>query len=204
MARPTLRRNSIMSHLLAHHDCRPLRFELAAVPLPTASGVSFPTRLVGNARGAPMPDLLDQVRTRRGEARTAQDAILTRAAAEQRDLTPDELAEHGRQVMAEREAADAMDAERDRQLAELRPAAPRRPGSTAAAEPVLTREQSLVDWLAHRGAFEGYGDEPLSLQRYLRGMATGEWDGAEHERALAEATVGAGGALLPPPPGRPL
>src|ERR687898_2156606 len=97
MARPTLRRNSIMSHLLAHHDCRPLPVELAAVSFPTASGVSFPTRSVGNARGAPMPDLLDQLRTRRGEARTAQDA-LTRAAEEQRDLTPAELAEHGRQV----------------------------------------------------------------------------------------------------------
>jgi HK97 family phage major capsid protein len=30
-------------------------------------------------------------------------------------------------------------------------------------------------------------------------MATGEWDGAEHERALAEATIGAGGALVPSP-----
>jgi HK97 family phage major capsid protein len=147
-----------------------------------------------------MPDLLDQLRTRRGEARTAQDAILTRAAEEQRDLTPDELAEHGRQVTAEREAADAMDAERDRQLAELRAAPTRRPGSTAGAEPVLTREQSVADWLAARGAFDGHqGDEPLSLQRYLRGMATAKWDGAEHERALAEATVGAGGALVPAP-----
>jgi HK97 family phage major capsid protein len=33
----------------------------------------------------------------------------------------------------------------------------------------------------------------------LRGQATGNWDGAEHERALAEATVGAGGALVPAP-----
>ena len=119
-----------------------------------------------------MPDLLDQLRTRRGEARTVQDAILTRAAAEQRDLTPDELAEHGCQVTAEREAADAMDAERDRQLAELRAAPTRRPGSPV-TEPVLTREQSVYDWLQTRGAFDRYPDEPLSLQRYLRGMATG-------------------------------
>jgi HK97 family phage major capsid protein len=146
-----------------------------------------------------MPDLLDQLRTRRGEARTAQDAILTRAAEEQRDLTPDELAEHGRQVDNERAAADQMDAERDRQLAELRAAPTRRPGSTATAEPVLTREQSVSDWLAARGAFEGHADEPLSLQRYLRGQATGRWDGADHERALAEATLGAGGALVPAP-----
>jgi HK97 family phage major capsid protein len=57
----------------------------------------------------------------------------------------------------------------------------------------------VSDWLAARGAFDRYQDQPLSLQRYLRGMATGEWDGAEHERALAEATVGAGGALVPAP-----
>src|SRR5215207_1254754 len=147
-----------------------------------------------------MPDLLDQLRDQRTAARTAADEILTRAAAEQRDLTPDELAEHGRQVVAEREAADAIEAERDRQLAELRAAATRRPGSTATAEPVLTREQSVSDWLAVRGAFDGHQDgDPLSLQRYLRGMATGRWDGADHERALAEATVGAGGALVPAP-----
>jgi HK97 family phage major capsid protein len=146
-----------------------------------------------------MPDLLDDLRERKNAARAAQDAVLTRAATEQRDLTPDELAEHGRQVLAEREAADQMDAERDRQLAQLRAAPTRRPGSTATGEPVLTREQSVSDWLQARGAFDGYQDEPLSLQRYLRGMATGHWDGATHERGLAEATVGAGGALVPAP-----
>ena len=98
-----------------------------------------------------MPDLLDQLRDRRTAARTAADDILTRAAAEQRDLTPDELADHGRQVLAEREAADAMDAERDRQLAELRAASTRRPGSSATAEPVLSREASVFDWLQARG-----------------------------------------------------
>jgi hypothetical protein len=112
-----------------------------------------------------MPDLLDQLRDQRTAARAAADEILTRAATEQRDLTPDELAEHGRQVVAEREAADAMDSERDRQLAELRAAATRRPGPAAPREPVLTREQSVYDWLQTRGAFDRYPDEPLSLQR---------------------------------------
>jgi HK97 family phage major capsid protein len=63
---------------------------------------------------------------------------------------------------------------------------------------VLTREQSVYDWLQHRGAFDQQA-EPLSFDRYLRGLATAQWDGAEHERALAEATVGAGGALVPAP-----
>jgi hypothetical protein len=99
-----------------------------------------------------VPDLLvDQLREQRTAARAAQDAVLHRAAEESRYLTPYELAEHGRQVVAEREASDALDAERDRQVAEVRAAATRRPTGTATAEPVLTREQSVYDWL-HAGA----------------------------------------------------
>ena len=145
-----------------------------------------------------MPDLLDQLRDRRGAARTAQDGILTRAAEEQRDLTPEELAEHGRQVLAEREAADAIEAEHARQLAEALAAPTRRLGPEAPRSPVLTREQSVYDYLAARGAFDP-ADQELSFDRYLRGMATGDWQGADHERALAEATTGAGGALVPSP-----
>jgi HK97 family phage major capsid protein len=146
-----------------------------------------------------MPDLLDQLKDQRAAARAGQDAVLNRAAEENRDLTPDELAEHGRHVAAEREAADAADAERDRQLAEVRAAATRRPvGQAIPREPVLSREQSVYDWLHARGRFD-QADEPLSFDRYLRGMATGQWEGADHERALAEATVGAGGALVPAP-----
>jgi HK97 family phage major capsid protein len=147
-----------------------------------------------------MPDLLDQLRDQRNAARTAQDAVLNRAAEEGRDLTPEELAEHGRQVAAEREAADAMDAERDRQLAEVRAAATRRPGPAAPREPVLTREQSMYDWLHARGAFDD-AEQELSFDAYLRGIATADWTDAPNERALAEATVGAGGALVPAPLG---
>jgi hypothetical protein len=115
-----------------------------------------------------MPDLLDQLREQRTAARAAQDAVLTRAAEESRDLTPDELAEHGRHVAAEREAADAADAERDRQLAEVRAAATRRPGPAVPREPVLTREQSVYDWLQTRGRFDQADAEGLSFDRYLR------------------------------------
>jgi HK97 family phage major capsid protein len=145
-----------------------------------------------------MPDLLDNLRDQRTTAQAAQDAILTRAAEEQRDLTPDELADHGRQVVAEREAAAAIEAEHARQLAELRAAPTRRPGVDVPREPVLTREQSVYDYLATRGRFDPT-DEPLSFDRYLRGMATGDWQGADHERALAESSIGAGGALVPAP-----
>jgi hypothetical protein len=72
--------------------------------------------------------LLDQLKERRAAARTSGDEILHRAAAEGREPTPDELADYQAQVLAEREAADAMEAERDRQLAEVRAMAPAGPG----------------------------------------------------------------------------
>jgi HK97 family phage major capsid protein len=144
-------------------------------------------------------DLLEQLSQRRTAARTSQDAILERAATESRDLTGEEANEYRAQVIAEREANDALEAERDRQLAELRAASTRPSGRTPApAEPLLTREQSVYGWLQQRGAFDAV-DQDLSLQRYLRGMATGHWDGAEHERSLAEGTIGGGGALVPSP-----
>jgi HK97 family phage major capsid protein len=81
-----------------------------------------------------VPNLLDQLREQRATARAEGDQILTRAAAEGRDPSPDELADYQAQVLAEREAADAMEAERDRQLAEVRAMA------TRGRQPVLSRQ----------------------------------------------------------------
>jgi len=145
-----------------------------------------------------VPDLLDQLRDQRTAARAAADEILTRAATEQRDLTPEELAGYQARVVEQRTAEDAIDAERDRQLAELRAASTRAPGREVPRSPVLTREQSVYDYLAVRGRFDP-AEQDLSFDKYLRGMATADWSGAEHERALAEATTGAGGALVPSP-----
>jgi HK97 family phage major capsid protein len=142
--------------------------------------------------------LIDQLREQRAAVRTAGDAILTRAASEQRDLTPEELADHGARTVEARELNDRIEQLLADQVAELRAAQTRRPGPDAPREPVLTREQSVADWCQTRGMFEGQ-DQPPSFDRYLRGIATARWDGAEHERALAEATVGAGGALVPAP-----
>jgi HK97 family phage major capsid protein len=81
-----------------------------------------------------VPNLLDQLRDQRATARATGDEILTRAAAEGRDPSPDELTAYQAQVVAEREAADAMEAERDRQLAEVRAMA------TRGRQPTLSRE----------------------------------------------------------------
>jgi HK97 family phage major capsid protein len=141
--------------------------------------------------------LVDDLRTQRAAARTAADQILERASTEGRDLSAEEAAAHQGHVVAEREASDALEEAHAAELAEVRAAATRRPGPSVPREPVLHREASLYDWCQARGMFDQA--EPLSFDRYLRGIATANWDGAEHERALSEATIGAGGALVPSP-----
>jgi hypothetical protein len=112
-----------------------------------------------------VPNLLDQLKDRRGEARAAGDEILTRAAAEQRDPSPDELAEYQQHVVAEREAADAMEAERDRQLAEVRAMA------TRGRQPTLTREAAETA-RAFRSAI--FAKNPQPIEVYASQLAD-EW-----------------------------
>lgn len=142
--------------------------------------------------------LLDQLKDKRAASRTAADEILTRAQDEQRDLTPDEAAEYAQHVREERESGDALDQLRDDQLSELRASAARRATVPPVKGPVLSREHSVVQWAHTRGLIQD-GAPELSFDRYLRGIATGRWDGAEHERALAEGSLTAGGHLVPTP-----
>ena len=140
--------------------------------------------------------LIDQLRDQRTAARTAADEILTRAQGEDRDLTADESRDYTARVTEAREVDDRIEDLLADEIRELRAADARRPDPTAVPrEPVLTREQSMADWCRARS---GATDEPLSFDRYLRGIATGHWDGADEERALSEGTLGAGGALVPP------
>jgi HK97 family phage major capsid protein len=80
--------------------------------------------------------LLEQLKEQRATARTAGDEIVTRAASEGREPSPEELAEYQAHVVAEREAADRLEAERDRQLAEVRAMA------TRGRQPVMSRESA--------------------------------------------------------------
>jgi HK97 family phage major capsid protein len=109
---------------------------------------------------AAVSNLLDQLRERRGEARTAADEILTRAASEGRDPVPDELATYQAHVAAEREAADAMEAERDRQLAEVRAMATRGRGPTLSrASAELARQFRSAIFAKNPQPIEVYADE---------------------------------------------
>lgn len=73
----------------------------------------------------------------------------------------------------------------------------------------LGREDRVTDWVARRGgrgyqgAFAGEIDPgEFSFGRVLRGMVTGDWQGADVERrALSEGVSSAGGFLVPEPLG---
>jgi HK97 family phage major capsid protein len=146
--------------------------------------------------------LVDDLRQQRAAARTAADEILTRAATEGRDLSAEEAAAHQGHVIAEREASDALEEAHAAELAEVRAATTRRPaGPATPREPVLARTDSFAGWCQNRGLFEPptADQPPPSFDKFLRGIASGNWDGAEQERALSEGTLTAGGHLVPTP-----
>jgi HK97 family phage major capsid protein len=97
----------------------------------------------------------------RAAASSAGDEILTRAASEGCDLTAEELTAYQLQVAAEREAADAMEAERDRQLQEVRAMA------TRGCQPALTREAAD---LARQFRSAIYAKNPAPIEVYAEQM----------------------------------
>jgi HK97 family phage major capsid protein len=61
---------------------------------------------------------------------------------------------------------------------------------------VLKPEQRMSDLVTP----DAYGEQPLSMGKYLRGIVTGKWTGAEREmQAMSESSLGGGGYLLPSP-----
>jgi HK97 family phage major capsid protein len=100
--------------------------------------------------------LLDDLRQRRADARTAADAILTRAAEEQRDLAADELRDYQARVVDQREADDAIEAEHERLLAEARAA------QRAGRGPTLSR-QALDTARAFRSAIFAKNPAPIEV-----------------------------------------
>ena len=125
--------------------------------------------------------LLDDLRGQRATARTSADEILTRAAAEGRDPSPDELAEYQAHVTAEREAADAMEAERDRQLAEVRAMATRN------RQPTLSREAAD---LARQFRSAIYAKNPAPIEVYAEQFPD-EWPDE-----VPEPVQGRGGRVI--------
>ena len=63
-----------------------------------------------------------------------------------------------------------------------------------AGQQILTRDYET--WYRDNGVVKR-DQEPVSFDRWLRGIVTGNWDGAEHERALSVGTPTAGGHMVP-------
>jgi HK97 family phage major capsid protein len=107
--------------------------------------------------------LIEQLKERRAELRTAADAVLTRAAEEERDLSAEELAEHTARTTELREVDDRIEEVRDREVAELRAAA-------AHGGPVLSRaDQDLARQF--RSAIHAKNPAPIEVYTDL----TDEW-----------------------------
>jgi HK97 family phage major capsid protein len=121
--------------------------------------------------------LLDQLKEQRATARAAGDEILTRAATEGREPSPEELAEYQAHVVAEREAADRLEAERDRQLAEVRAMA------TRGRQPTLSREAAETA-RAFRSAI--FSKNPAPIEVYASELAD-DWPDDVPEPVMGRA-----------------
>jgi HK97 family phage major capsid protein len=72
-------------------------------------------------------------------------------------------------------------------------------GTLSADTVALTRDQTIAEWLQRRGEYHPE-DKELRLGKIVRGLVTGEWQGAEDEkRAMSEGTLTAGGHMVPTP-----
>jgi hypothetical protein len=56
---------------------------------------------------------------------------------------------------------------------------------------ILTRDESVADWLRQRGDLQR-DDEALSFDRYLRGVVTGNWRNADGERDVYQRALSEG------------
>jgi HK97 family phage major capsid protein len=149
-------------------------------------------------------DYLPRLREHVATMTRSAEEILTRAETEKRQLSEFEQLRY--------DAITAEATEAAKQLAELEGVATRQREAAAAAAPktaamlradeppMLTREQSFAEWANRADPYPGI--EPtttLSMTRYVRGLVTGDWSGAEAEKRLALSPATAGGHLVPTP-----
>jgi HK97 family phage major capsid protein len=129
--------------------------------------------------------------------------ILARAERENRDLLASELRdfdEAARQAEGFGETWERIDAH-NREMAEARRFVPVGDGGRreAARGPVLAPEQRMSDWAGHHG-LGGHHEGELRFDRWVRGIVSGDWTGADAERrAMGEGVLAGGGYVVPTP-----
>lgn len=151
---------------------------------------------------------IDDLRKEIARDRDAANEILTRAEG---DITGPDADEFDRLVKRAQANRDRLEQCQSRAaaIASLEsitgapadPAAPAPPSrerhGTSQGVRLLTRAESVSGWAGDNGLITG-ADQP-SFDKYIRGIVTNRWDGADQERALAEGTSSAGGYLVPAP-----
>lgn len=147
---------------------------------------------------------IDDIRRQIQHDRDEASQILERAEGDLTGPDADEFDRHINRAKANKERleqyqsrADAVASLERYTTAAPDPAAPRQHHGDGQGTRLLTRSDSLSGWAADNG-LTGDADQP-SFDKYLKGIVTGNWHGAEQERALAEGTQSAGGYLVPTP-----
>jgi HK97 family phage major capsid protein len=107
-----------------------------------------------------LPSLLEELRQRRTEARTAADAVLTRAQGESRDLSPEELVEFTGHVATQREVDDRLEELRDQELAQLRASVARRGPALSRADQELARQFRSAIYAKNPAPIEVWSELP--------------------------------------------
>jgi HK97 family phage major capsid protein len=152
---------------------------------------------------------LERLLAIRKQADDKRTALIDAAEARgQTDLTPEETTEF-RQRTAHIKELDELIVEQREELkrsGRLDPDAQRvlqasggGGGQQLAGQQILTREQRISDWCRDNGHDDRQGQPPLSFDKFVRGIAVGDWTGAREERVLSEGTLTAGGHLVPLP-----
>jgi HK97 family phage major capsid protein len=162
----------------------------------------------------------DELREEMQSLHTAQRAMIEKAKAEKREFTAEEDAEYekrGKDFTALEAALKECEGRRTRSLdaraallddsgAALVPGASRAPGRVERAFRGIDQRtgQEVRALLPHERLVDRLNlskeERQLSVGRYLRGLITGNWTGAEAERrAMTVGDFTAGGALVPAP-----
>lgn len=132
--------------------------------------------------------------------------ILTRAENEARDLTEDEATRHD-QIVGRASALLDLDKRTSELEAAVNPRMRELLASPDGDPPARTTtlldgeplgERRMVDYVRDHRIVDDEATPDLSLRKALRGVVTGDWNGADAERrAMNEGTAATGGYLVP-------
>lgn len=151
----------------------------------------------------------NELRATRHDYVQAAEKLIQRARADNKDLAGSELVEYDNLIAkikvldSQIESLEKHGAPRGAQAdfgALLGGTAPKESGWVDARSGLPVAVLTPVQRMSDLAAPDAFGEGPLSLGKYVRGIVTGKWSGAERElKAMNEGTLGSGGYLVPSP-----